>query len=500
MQRKFLRLSLAALAYFSLLLSGCTKIDTTELGADLIPAVDNIHTFADTLQIFGTMGATTDTFTRVNASENHVVGRINDPLFGKSNADLFLQLTPDFFPYYFGDAGDTLIPSTVVPGTKFDSVFLCLAYKGYYGDTNAVQNLQVYALDPSTSNFKDSSYKVDFQPNKPYQSNMLGQASVRASDLDNPFTVRHGKDTVSNQIRIKLSNDFLTLLNSMDSTGTQNAYKSDSLFKTFFKGFAVISDNSATSVGGFFYVSLTDPLTRMEIHYTAKSGSTKDTAYSSFAFSTGSVEAGVGAQANYIKRDNAGSEYANSPAPDALYIQSAPGSSVNLNIPDLTHYPNRIIHRAEIIVEQIPGDPLIEKWLTPPAYLYLDLVDTPATASKFKPVYYDLSPNSFYAPDDLVSFFPSGGIDYAYFGGFARTTTDVFGTRTYYTFNLTRYVQNLVTKGSTNYTLRLSAPYKLNYYGLNFLYSNALGAGRLKLANYNHDNYKLRMRIVYSNL
>jgi hypothetical protein len=498
-QRKFLSLSLAVLAFFSLLISGCTKIDTTELGADLIPAVDNVHTFADTFQVFGTMETNPDTVTRVSASENHVVGRVNDPVFGKTNADLFLQLTPDFFPYYYGD-GDTLIGSVLVPGTRFDSVFLCLAYKGYYGDTNALQNLQVYALDPATSNFKDSSYKVNFQPDASYQGNLLGQASVKASELNNPFSIRHGKDTITHQIRIKLSNNFLTLLNSMDTTGTQNAYRSDSLFKTFFKGFAVVSDNSVTGVGGLFYVSLTDPLTRLEVHYTTKKGATKDTAFSSFTFSTGSTQTSIGAQANYIKRDNAGSEYAGSPAPDALYVQSAPGSSVKLTIPDLTHYPNRIIHRAEIILEQIPGDAMVDKWLTPPAYLYLDLIDTPATAARFKPIYYDLSPNTFYAPDDAVSFFPTGGIDYTYFGGFARSMTDAFGTRTYYTFNLTRYVQNMITKGGTNYALRLTAPYKLNYNGLNFLYSNALAAGRVKLANYNHNNYKLRMRIVYSNL
>jgi hypothetical protein len=441
-----------------------------------------------------------DTLTRVSASENHVVGRVNDPVFGKTNAELFLQLTPDFFPYFFGESGDTLLPSVEVPGTRFDSVFICLAYKGYYGDTNALQNLQVYALDPATSNFKDSSYRVDFMPNLPYQGNELGHASVKAAGLGSSFSIRHGKDTIANQIRIRLNNNFLTLLNSMDSTGTKNAYKSDSLFKTFFKGFAIVSDNSVTGVGGLFHVSLTDPLTRLEIHYTAKSGATKDTAYSSFTFSTGTIETGIGAQANHISRDNAGSEYAGSPAANALYIQSAPGSSVKLTIPDLTHYPNRIIHRAEIILEQIPGDPLVDKWLTPPAYLYLDLIDTPVTVKRFKPVYYDLSPNSFYAPDDAVSFFPTGGIDYNYFGGFAKNTTDAFGTRTYYTFNLTRYVQNMITKGGVNYPLRLSAPYKLIYNGLSFLYTNALGAGRIKLANYNHSNYKLRMRIVYSNL
>ncbi|MEO6718937.1 MAG: DUF4270 family protein [Ferruginibacter sp.] len=502
MQIKILRLSIAALAYFSFFITGCTKIDTTELGADLIPAVDNIHTFADTLDVIGTAGQLSDTSTRLSGSENHVVGRINDPVFGNTSADMFLQLSPDFFPYYFGAAKDTF-SNGQLPGTKFDSVVFCLAYKGFYGDTLLPQNLKVYALDPNT-NFKDSSYKLDFVPDMPYSGNLLGQATVIPADLGKKLFIRHGKDSVTNQIRIKLSGSFITLLNSMDSGSVAgaNAFHSDSIFKTFFKGFAVVADNSVGGVGGLFQVSLTDPLTRLEFHYTRKNGAPLDTSYSSFTFSVGSTaQVGMGAQANLIKRDNSGSEFPNSPSADALYVQSTPGSSVYLNIPELTNYPNRIIHRAEIIMEQIPGDPTIEKSLTPPSFLYVDIVDTPATTLKFKPVYYDLSPNSFYNPDDINTFFPSGGIDHIYYGGFLRTTTDGFGTRAYYTFNLTRYVQNLITKdNSINYKLRVSAPYKLNYYNLNLLYSNNLAAGRVKLANNNHSGYKLRMRIVYSNL
>lgn len=499
MQRIFLRLSLAVLAYISFFITGCTKIDTTELGADLLPAVDNVLTFADTLDVNGTMGSLVDTI-RLSRTETHVLGRINDPVFGNTNADIFLQLKPGFFPYFFGNAKDTFT-STAVPGARFDSVILCLSYRGFYGDTTVPQNIKVYELDPNTSNFIDSiSYKLDFQPDLPYSGNLVGQASIRAADLRKQIVFNHGKDSVVNQVRIRLSNSFVSKLSSMDSTGANNAYKTDSLFKTFFKGFAVVSDNSTAGSGGLFQISLVDPLTRLEVHFTRTNG-TKDTTYSSFSFSQGTTAAiSPSAQANYVKR-NAGSEFPNSPAADALYIQSTPGSSIYLAIPELTNYPNRIIHRAELFLEQIPGDPAIDKVLTPPAFLYLDLVDTSSNGTvKYKPIYYDLSPNTFYNPDDPVAFFPQGGVDHNYFGGFLRTTTDAFGTRAFYTFNLTRYVQNMITKHGINYKLRVNAPYKLSYYGLNLLYSNQLAAGRVKLANGTHNNYKLRMRIVYSDL
>lgn len=500
MQIKFLRLSLAALACFCFINWGCTKIDTTELGADLIPAVDNVHTFADTLEINGSREPNIDS-NRLASSENHVLGSINnDPVFGKTKADLFLELKPGFFPYYFGNANDTINP---IHGTQFDSVILCLSYKGYYGDTTLPQKLSVYALDQNTSNFKDSVYRLDFQPNQPY-TNLIGQAVIDPLAVKKQVFINGGQDSVTNQVRIKLDNSFLNVIKSFDSSATSlnNAFHSDSVFKEIFKGFAVVSDNGSSS-NGLFYISLTDALTRLEIHYTKRNAGVIDTSYSTWNFSTGtSALVSRSAQANYLKRDTAGSEFAVSPQADALYIQSAPGSAVNLSIPELTNYPNRIIHRAEVFIEQVPGDPMLDKVLTPPAYLYLDLIDDTANPRKYKPVYFDLSPNTFYLPDVAVSgsFFPSGGIDHNYFGGFLRSVTDSRGTRSYYSFNLTRYVQNMITQGGINYKMRVYAPYNLSYYGFILTYSNNLAFGRVKIGNGNNPNYRMRMRIVYSNL
>ena len=103
---------------------GCTKLDTTNLGVDLIPAVDNVHTFRDTFQIETTQGFFNDT-SQVNLSGNFLLGRINnDPLFGTTNAELFLQFKPPFYPYYYGNPLDTLI--------GIDSVVLTLKYSGDY--------------------------------------------------------------------------------------------------------------------------------------------------------------------------------------------------------------------------------------------------------------------------------------------------------------------------------------------------------------------------------
>jgi hypothetical protein len=197
------------------------------------------------------------------------------------------------------------------------------------------------------------------------------------------------------------------------------------------------------------------------------------------------------------------------PEPDALYLQTSPGTFALLNIPALSSLNNRIIHRAEITIEQIPSsNPVavaLDNILLPPSYLYLDLKDTGTVNTYgYKPIYKDLNPNSFYNPDNNVSFLPPNGvngIDFGYFGGYLRKKTDQLGnTVHYYTFNISRYVQDIVTRGNYNFPLRIYAPYNLNYYGFPFPFRNSLANGRIKVGNGNNANYKMRLRIVYSKI
>jgi hypothetical protein len=181
-------------------------------------------------------------------------------------------------------------------------------------------------------------------------------------------------------------------------------------------------------------------------------------------------------------------------------LQTTPGSFATLNIPGLGAYDNRIIHRAEIIVEQIPSINPIDNVMAPPNYLYLDLVDTPSSAGKYKPIYFDLNPSTAYYPDDSTYFYPTGGIDYSYFGSYARTKADGAGVRYYYTFNVSRYVQHIVTNHVYNYPFRLYSPSKLYYSKYVLTYNNLIGQGRIKIGNGNNANYKMYMRVVYSKI
>lgn len=491
MPKNLLKASITFVAVFSIITWGCTKIDTTTLGSDLIPVVDNVSTFADTLDITTSQGIFNDT-SRVVYTDRHVLGSItNDPLFGKTTSDLYLQLKPPFFPYYFGNSGDTI--------THFDSAVLCLSFHSFYGDTLMPQTFTVYEINNATTNFKDSSYRLDFLPDAGLGA-QLGSVSIRPIEV-RKFTYFKGsrKDSINNQIRIPLNSAFLqnTLLAELDTSfESTGIYRSDSLFKNKIKGFAVMA--SGGMANGLFYIDLTSAATRLEVHYKKTNRGVADTSFSAFTFSQGSTSS-RSAQATHLARDRAGFPVS-APGNDMIYLQTTPGTYATLNVPGLSAYDNRIIHRAEIYMEQVPTGNPVDQALLPPAYLYLDLVDTPSSANKFKPVYYDLSPNSFYNPDDSIYFFPNGGIDFSYFGAYVRRKYGSATPTYYYTFNVSRHVQHIVTNGLYNYPFRLYAPSRIRYSSYVMNYNNQLADGRVQLGSGTNSMYRMYMRVVYSKL
>jgi len=479
----------------------CNKVDTTQIGADLLPAADNVLTFADTLTVIGKQGVLFPDSTRISLAELHVLGSINsNPVFGKTNSNIYLQYKPTFFPFFFGRKANDSIGQPFAPaGCGYDSVVLCLSYNGFYGDSTKPQHLRVFDMDDNEPNFRyDSVYTTLYQP-AITPTKLIGEVTVVPTELKDQILFNYGKDSASFQIRIKLSQSFLNkILSNNDSTAGET-FHSDSLFKNVFKGLAIVADGGSDA-NGLFYVDPSNTKTCLEVHYRSKNGGPIDTTYSQWGIiTTTSTEVTNSASANYINRDRSGSEYAN-PTTDELFLQTTPGTYATLKIPDLSIFQNSIIHRAELQITQIPPmNPIIPA----PQYLYLDALDTGST-DKYIPIPYDLRATVPYDPYSTspASFFPAGGIDFSYYGGDKRTTIDPLTGQpiNYYVFNLSRYVQNIVTNHNANYTLRLSAPFELSYYGYTFGYNNLLAYGQVKVGNGNNPNYRMIMRIVYSKI
>jgi Domain of unknown function (DUF4270) len=499
-QKRILPIAVTAIAFFSLFGWNCTKFDTTEIGSDLLPPVDNVNTFDTVLTINSTQGIFNDT-TIISRTDDHALGVINnDPLFGQTTANIFMQLKPSFYPFYFGKQNDTLNGF----GAGLDSVVLCLNYKGFWGDSTIPVHFEVREVNDAK--FRDSVYiakTVNYQPN--YSGITIGSTDVDVRKLGDTVKYTNGKEFSIFQVRIKLNQAWALALYNKD-TMPGHAFLSDSLYRLAYNGLAVIANAGGN---GLLYSNLSESSTKLEIHFRRRNNGVIDSTYYSFKLNSsfsGSETNAPSNTTNNIIRNRMGPVL--NPPPGEHYIQTAPGTYIDLSIPALSTLSNRIIHRAEIIIEQIPTDPL-DKILTPPNFLYLDLKDS-GTIARWKSIYKDLNPNASYDPDfkagPFLPFDVQGNInfDFSYYGGFIRDKNDLFGNQIkFYNFNISKYVQQIVTNHIPNYGLRLYAPYSITYpqhAAQNFPFSNNIAYGRVRIGSGSNPNYRMRLRIVYSKL
>ncbi len=104
----------------------------------------------------------------------------------------------------------------------------------------------------------------------------------------------------------------------------------------------------------------------------------------------------------------------------------------------------------------------------------------------------------------FLPYYPlNGGIDFSYFGGFARTRYNYLGQKVvYYTLNVTRHVQRIVTQGTPNYDMRLFPAYSFSYpqhtsnISNYLLYNNSLAQGRVRLKGGSYPDRQLKMNMI----
>jgi hypothetical protein len=492
----------------------CTKLDTTDIGGDVIPAIDNIKTFADTLDVITTQGVFDDT-TGVTSADDHVLGAINngaDPLFGTTFANVFVQLKPAFFPYYFSNNATDTINNSLLTGTGFDSIVLCLSYKGFWGDSMQQQQLEVREIlnSPNNNGKWDSLFFTRNVKYAPQTGNVIAKKSLFVTDLNKFVKFNNGKDSSKNQIRIRLtlnpssnsSSPFeAKIFNNYSDTLSSSItkyFRTDSAFKFLLNGLGVY----AADGGGLMYCNLADTNTKLQVFFRRKVGATIDTTYTSFKLNSGAFSAITpSATANNIVRNRPALPSGN----EEVFIQTNPGTYANVRIPALSTYSNKIIHRADLLVEQIPSNAATDKAFAAPIVLYMDLVATNTPPLKWKPIPFDLNPTVGYDPDDATAFYPTGGVDIVTFGPYRRERTDLITglPQSLYNFNVSRHVQQIVTKKTTNYDFRMYAPFAVTYpqYSpLSIRYGNALANGRVKLGGGSNNNikYRMKLRVVYS--
>lgn len=480
--RKLLR------GYPSLLLivlfSHCTKIKSTTIGEDLLPALDNITTFDTSLSVFASTAVTPDSLLpRLGVDANggsadYILGSIsNDPVFGKTSASIFLEFRPLFYPFTYEAVKDSLF---------LDSVVLSLQLSTLYGDTNALQQIAVHRVTELLR--YDSSYRTDKQVQ---YSSELGSKTFAPSVLNDSIFLRGY--TTTNKLRIRLNNSFGTELLSLDTSSVGNgAFRSDSAFRQYLKGFGLIPQLSGqgSAANALMTFSLGDSATHIRLYYRFKKDGKFDTTSKTFVTFNGVPSASV----NQISRTYTGSQAARflgqSNAGDSLvFIQGSPGTFAQLRIPGIDQLKrakgNILVHLAQLSMEEVqtPGK---NAALTAPGQLYLEILDT--IRGQYLPFFSDA--------------FTNGSFDPVFFGSRRKLLVASNGDNySSYSMNITRYFQGIVTRNNTNFPFGLSAPYSVVYSALQIGFGlNPLGYGQVVLGGGNHPTRKMKLRIVYSTL
>ncbi|HEX5024348.1 MAG TPA: DUF4270 family protein [Agriterribacter sp.] len=487
MKFKFLLFSIGLGTLAIILNTHCTKITPTDIGTELLPAVDNVQTFETSLRVYADNYLMNDS-SRINYSEDHALGIIeDDPEFGKTEGQIYFSVVPtstDSYPF-------TNVDSIV----GMDSVILSLAYKGIYGDSTSVQKINVYEI--SDAAFQDSIGYLVSHPEFSTTGTVLGGKTVDFTTIDDPKTIIIKSDTqvVSNVLKIPLDPALGMRFAAYDTSIYRPAMR-DSAFQTVFNGLALKTDEAGSpQKNALAYYNLYDENTKLTCYFRIKKAGGVDTVAADFQlYITGLYTA---YNANLVKR-TAMHGYAglsvNTAIPDAgeIYLQSSPGSYAILKIPGLDTMQNAIIHRAEIAFE--PLDPPGNTIYTSPDFLFLDLVD---------------SANNRYLTvrDDFIySFAPNYTYNYQIFGGYLDDDK--------YFINLTRYVQNLVTTHSKNYPLRLYAPKTAYaYYSypketgslissgrVAYPINKQIAKGRAYVGGGTNTAKPMRLRIIYSKI
>ncbi|MFM2134709.1 MAG: hypothetical protein RL021_109 [Bacteroidota bacterium] len=414
------------LSLLVLLAQGCK--DPDELGLDALPAGDELQMgFTDTVTVL-TRTVREDSI-RTDEVSTQLIGSYVDPYFGKTNAECFSQVV------LLGTPSFNTLQTT-------DSLVLRLFYKGYYGDTNAVQNVNVYRLTQSMS--VDSVYFS----NTTFTTESASIGSLTFQPRPNTRLVIDS-DTVSPQLRIPMSS---ILADSLVALNGSSTFQTNDAWKEYFKGIRIVIDDAVGAGQGC--IDLFDVFnSRMTLYYHDTAGTAKSYNW-----------ALTGAKSTRFTHDFTGfpieqhlqdSTYADS----IVCLQAMAGVKTKFDLPYLDRLKdsgNIVVNRAELKITLQAGS---TSTYPAPSSLLIVAQDSTGTTTSFPADYFE----------------PSG-----FFGG-------VLADRTY-TFNLTRHI-NRVLAGSTG-----------NYGYFLVVSGSAVQAGRALLGSGTNDTYPMKLNLYYTRL
>ncbi|MBL7968173.1 MAG: DUF4270 domain-containing protein [Prolixibacteraceae bacterium] len=324
-------------ACLSIALFSCTD-DMSKAGLGLLPTGDLVKVGKviekETIKAY----TFTDEKQRTDEPAYNLLGTFNDPIFGKTTADFACQFRLSGYPDFSKNA-------------QVDSLVLYLLYMEIYGDTITPQRFKVYELasdlDIDQKYYQDVNLKG--MAKGEILANKVYTPKFKLDSLSNNYgsTKKNPKDTVIQELAIKLDSKLIQKLMSADSL----TWSSNDKFMNFFKGLYVEAGDMNQG-GSIMKIYTLASGSRMVMHY---HNSEKDSLTYYYNINENA------ARVNRFSHDYSNTKFAanmdKTVNQDSLiYLQTTGGLRTKIMIPELESWtkliPNNTNSSAHIVINQ----------------------------------------------------------------------------------------------------------------------------------------------------
>jgi len=265
-------------------------------------------------------------------NQTHLLGEIDDPIFGKSSSSIYTNIG-------LGTSLPAFASATI------DSVVLELEYDslGFYGDRDVTHNIEVFRLSESyvrrDTIYSDVVLDAEMTPlgSRSLVPDIMGDSvrfQVRVTDADSFIYL-------SPRINIRLDDAY-----GQEILDNPSALVDDDALIATYNGLYIRSTTDGSSMIGLNFVksgSVGSIIPKLAIYYTQGGNKLKynfflrDETFSSFMMDAGSSEVG-----NAINSFDSGEEF--------VYSQAMAGVNGEIHLPDLSELRGDIINSAQLVL------------------------------------------------------------------------------------------------------------------------------------------------------
>jgi len=312
-----------------------------------------------------------------------------------------------------------------------DSLVMTLGYAGYYGELPAAQTVMVYRLDSNTTIDETDAYYT----NSDFQTDLIDLGGA---------TIDPSTDDVS--ISFKL-NDPVFTADTADLVFTNNA-----AFQSFLHGFYVVTN--MFDPGGIHYLDINSSTTLLTLYYNDSM---------SFDFEIDLASAWTNRFHHNFDGTDVGAQLDDPSLGDSLvYVQAGAGVQVKIEMPHITNWvkdQDIAVNKAELVLK-VYDDGTLDSYPVPENLFILGAGENTIVTDQFEGA--------------------------THFGGTYDATNKT------YSFNIARYIHELLYEGRSNDGLYLIVPNNLLTSG------SVVSANRVILGGPGHSTLGMKLNIIYT--